>query len=179
MGCSGPKGSWWWAWPATRGCGWILRSVLSGSSNAEGVGAMPSTDVLDLAFTTAERSEEEVEGAMELLAQRGFDAILLTKVIGMGHRVTLRESVASLDQAFDSFSQDYLDHQEIFFGDSFPGEYDLWHLETSLYCICKGQGRELIWRGYIDLAGPLDTDKAIDAYIALVREGMADGDVIF
>lgn len=144
-----------------------------------GVGAMSSTDIFDVAFTTAKRSEEELEYAMDLLVGRDFDAILLTKVIGMGHKVTLKESVANLDRAFDSFSNDYLDHQEIYYADHFQKEYDLYHLETSLYCICEGKERELIWRGNIDIVEPLDTDKTIETYIALIRESMADGEVIF
>lgn len=145
----------------------------------EGVMAMPSADVFDVAFTSAKRSEEEMEDAMDLLVERDFDAILFTKVIGMGHKVTLKESVANLDKVFDSFSNDYLNHQEIYYDDRFQQEYDLYHLETSLYCICTGKERELIWRGNIDIAEPLDTDRAMDTYIALIRESMADAEVIF
>jgi len=145
----------------------------------EGVEAVRSMDVFDLAFTSAQRSEEELEDAMELLIDRDFDAILLTKLIGMGHRVTLRESVADIDRAFDTFSTDYLEHQEIYYDPKIGQEYDLFHLETSLYCICVGKERELVWRGNIDLVEPMDTDKVMDSYIALIRGAMEEDDVIF
>src|SRR5690606_41873539 len=81
----------------------------------EGVEAVRSMDVFDLAFTSAQRSEEDLEDAMELLIDRDFDAILLTKLIGVGHRVTLRECVADIDRAFDTFSTDLLEHLEIYY----------------------------------------------------------------
>lgn len=145
----------------------------------KGVEAMASIDVFDLGFTEGPRSEAELGEAVEILVQRDFDAILLTKVTGRGHRVTLTESVAHLDKVFDSFGHDYLDHQEIYYGDNDHGDYDLYHFETSLYCICIGKERELIWRGHVDQVEPRDRDKAMDAYIDLVREGMADAEVIF
>src|SRR5690606_28351242 len=105
----------------------------------KGVEAMRSMDIFDLEFTSAKRSEQELEEAMQLLIERDFDAILFTKVIGMGHRVTLRESVADIDKAFDTFSTDYLEHQDIYYDSRTGQKYDLFHLETSLYCICVGK----------------------------------------
>lgn len=145
----------------------------------EGVEAVRSVDVFDLAFTSAKRSEEELEDAMELLIERDFDAILLTKVIGMGHRVSLMESVADIDRTFDTFSADYLEHQDIYYDSGTGKQFDLFHLETSLYCICVGKERELVWRGNIDLVEPLDTDKVMDSYIALIRGAMEEEEVIF
>ena len=145
----------------------------------EGVEAVRSVDIFDLAFTSAKRSEQELEDAMELLIDRDFDAIVLTKVIGMGHRMTLKESVADIDRAFDTFSTDYLEHQELYYDSKTGQEFDLFHLETSLYCICVGKERELVWRGNIDLVEPMDTGKVMDSYIALIRGAMEEDEVIF
>lgn len=145
----------------------------------EGIQAVPSIDVFDVAFTAGKRSEEELEDAMELLIERDFDAILFTKMVGMGHRVTLKESVASLDRAFDTFSTDYLEYQELYYDSRYDQNYDLFHLETSLYCICVGKERELVWRGNIDLTEPMDKDRTMDAYIALIQGAMEEGEVIF
>jgi len=145
----------------------------------QGVDAMRSIDLFDVEFTTSKRSEQELEEVEEQLLDKGFDAILFTKVIGTENRRTFKEHLNNVDKMFVRFSNDYLEHQEIYYDPEYYDSFNIYHAETSLYCICVGKERNLIWRGEVDVTEPSNANKAIDAYVKLITKSMGEQDVIF
>jgi hypothetical protein len=141
--------------------------------------AVRSIDLFDVEFTHTARTEEELDDVEQLLLDRDFDAILFTKVLGSESKQSFRERMADLDSYYGKFSEDYLSHQDIYFDDTYYDQYMVYHAETSLYCICVGKERELIWRGAIDITDPIDLTKTIDDYIKLVVLAMGEQDVLF
>lgn len=141
--------------------------------------AMRSIDLFDVEFTHAARTEEELDEVEQLLLDRDFDAILFTKVLGSESKQSFRQRMADLDSYYGKFSDDYISHQDIYYDDEYYEQYMVYHAETSLYCICVGKERELIWRGAIDITDPIDLTKTIDDYIKLVVLAMGAEDVIF
>lgn len=146
---------------------------------SRGIEAVRSIDLFDVAFTNASRSEEELSEVESQLLDRDFDAILFTKVIGSENRRTFRKSMAELDGFYYRFREDYLNNQRIYYDVSEDDTYKVYHAETSLYCICVGKDRELIWRGIFDVNEPDDPSKTIDQYIKLLIREMAAEDVLF
>ena len=53
---------------------------------------------------------------------------------------------------FVRFSNDYLEHQDIYYDPEYYDSFNIYHAETSLYCICVGKEINLIWRGEVDVA---------------------------
>ena len=147
--------------------------------NESGIEAMRAIDLFDVEFTSSKKSEQELEEVEEQLLDKGFDAILFTKVIGTDNRRTLTENVHSIDKMFKRFSTDYLEHQDIYYDQESYESFNIYHVETSLYCVCDGKEMELIWKGDLDVAEPAKVDKTIDAYIKLVTDKMAEQDVVF
>ncbi|MEZ4810356.1 MAG: hypothetical protein R2819_08340 [Allomuricauda sp.] len=147
--------------------------------NAKEVEAMRSIDLFDVEFTSSKKSEHELREVEEQLLDKGFDAILFTKVIGTDNRRTLKEKVHSIDKMFKRFSTDYLEHQDIYYDSEAYDSFSIYHVETSLYCICDGKEMELIWRGDLDVTEPAKVEKAIDSYIKLITDAMAEQDIIF
>lgn len=145
----------------------------------QGVDAMRSIDVFDVEFTSSKRSEQELEEVEEQLLDKDFDAILFTKVVGTENKKTLKERMNNIDKMFVRFSNDYLEHQEIYYDPKYYEGSSLYHVETSLYCICIGKEMELIWRGNVDVTEPTNTGKTMDNYIRLITKAMGDQDVIF
>ena len=141
--------------------------------------AMRSIDLFDVAFTDSARSEEEMDEVEQLLLDRDFDAILFTKVLGSESVQSFRQRMAELDSYYGKFSDDYLSHQDIYYDTDYYDQYMLYHVETSLYCICVGKERELIWRGAIDVTDPMDLKKTVDDYIKLLVLAMGEEDIIF
>ncbi len=138
-----------------------------------------SIDLFDVAFTNSARSEEEMDEVEQLLLERDFDAILFTKVLGSENVQSFRQRMAELDSYYGKFTDDYLTHQDIYYDTDYYDQYMVYHVETSLYCICVGKERELIWRGAIDVTDPMDLKKTIDDYIKLLVLAMGEEDIIF
>lgn len=143
------------------------------------VEAMRSIDLFDVEFTSSQRSEEELSVVEQQLLDKDFDAILFTKVVATENKTTLKEKVHNIDRMFMRFSTDYLEHQDIYYDPESYDSFNIYHVETSLYCICEGKEMELIWRGDLDVTETVKVDKTIDTYIKLVTDKMGEQEIIF
>lgn len=141
--------------------------------------AFRSVDLFDIAFTSSERSEEELSEVEQQLLDKDFDAILFTKVIGYESRKTFRRKINEFDGLITSFRDDYLSNQSIYYDDEYYGQFTVYNAETSLYCICVGKERELIWRGNIDIMNPNNVKKSVDDYVRLIVLALKQQDFIF
>ena len=141
--------------------------------------AVRSIDVFDVEFTSVARTQEELDEVEQLLLDRDFDAILVTKVLGSESVQTFRNRMADIDSYYGKFREDYISNQEIYYDTDYYDQYMVYHAETSLYCICVGKERELIWQGAIDITDPMDLKKTIDDYIKLVVLAMGEQEIIF
>ncbi|SHG67959.1 hypothetical protein [Flagellimonas flava] len=146
---------------------------------AAGVDAMRSIDLFDVEFTSSQKSEQELSEVEQQLLDKGFDAILFTKVVGTENKRTFRERMNNFSNLYTRFSSDYLGHQDIYYDPEYYETFNLYHIETALYCICVDKERELIWKGDFEVEEPSKVDKTIDAYIKLMTSAMQEEDVIF
>lgn len=141
--------------------------------------AMRSLDLFDVAFTEASKSEAELDEVEEQLLDKDFDAILFTKILGTENRETFSQKLAEIERTNERFKDDYMSHQDIYYDDDYYDQYTVYLVETSLYCICVGKERELIWRGVIEITDPIVVNKTIDQYIDLVVQEMERQELIF
>lgn len=144
-----------------------------------GVEAMRSLDVFDVNFTDAKRTDKELDAVEESLLDKDFDAILLTKITGSESRQSFRKTMGQLYNSKDGFNEDYRRHQDIYYDDEYYENYTVYNAETSLYCICTGKERSLIWRGSIDILDPQNIEKTVDDYVKLVVMALEEQDLIF
>ncbi|UII80932.1 hypothetical protein [Flagellimonas sp. CMM7] len=156
-----------------------FESRLTERLNEKGVEAVRSIDLFDVEFTSSEKSEEELSEVEGQLLDKGFDAILFTKVVGTENRRTFRERMSNLNEMYTRFSTDYLEHQDIYYNSEYYETFNIYTVETSLYCICIDKERELIWRSDIDVLEPMKMEKTIESYIRLIANKMGEEDVIF
>lgn len=147
--------------------------------NKRDVEATRSIDLFDVNFTSAARSEEEMDQVEALLLDRDFDAILFTKVLGSENRTIFMEKMTDLEGYERGFSEDYLKHQDIYYDERYYEDYTVYHAETALYCICIGKDRELIWKGALDITDPIDIKSTVDDYIKMVEFALEEEDLIF
>lgn len=157
----------------------LFESRLMQRLKEQGIEAMRSTALFEVAFRTSQRSEEDLNKVEQELLYKGFDAIILTKITGIENKKTLRENMNKIDALFSRFSSDYLEHQNLYYSPEPFKSYTIYHAETSLYCICVDKERELIWKGNVDITQPKDKDTAIAAYIKLMTDAMKEEEVIF
>ncbi|CAM4275545.1 hypothetical protein ZONE111904_11420 [Zobellia nedashkovskayae] len=143
------------------------------------VEAMQSLDVFDVSFTDKRKTEKELDDVEESLLDKGFDAILFTKITGSENRESFLSAISRLDNHKGRFNDDYLDNQDIYYDDNYYDDFNVYHAETTLYCICAGKDRSMIWRGSIDISDPKNIEKSVDDYIQLVVTAMEEQDLIF
>ncbi|NKI32053.1 hypothetical protein HCU67_08880 [Muricauda sp. DJ-13] len=145
-----------------------------------GVASMRSIDLFDIEFTSSEKSEAELNEFEELLIQRDFDAILFTKVIGFESKKTLGQKIDDFAKTiYGSFQEDYLSNQKIYFEDEYRKEFMVYNLQTSLYCICVGKERELIWRGTLDVNDKKNMKRVLNEYVDFIVDSLQKENIIF
>lgn len=146
--------------------------------NEREVAAMRSVDLFDIEFTTAVASEKELDLVEQQLIERDFDAILFTKVVGVENHRTFRQQLRDVDSYYQTFSENYLWSRDQVLDQEMEQNFPVYHVETSLYCICPTKDRELIWRVLVDVTDPRDINQVIDDYVRLLITSMEEQDII-
>ncbi|MEH6763376.1 MAG: hypothetical protein V7655_02660 [Aequorivita antarctica] len=131
---------------------------------AEGVIAVKSVDYFESTFNENNQTEENLKNIEKELLDAGFDAVLFSKVTGQESKVTIGQSYRNLTKSFESFS-DYYNENKPVYGNQQTEDYPVYNTETSLYCLCPGEERDLIWRGKIDIVDPPGAASTIRDYV--------------
>jgi hypothetical protein len=135
---------------------------------SRGIEATTSLEMFGKSFTKDKKSEAALKEMENKLINDGFNSILFTKVIGVEDKIIFSEKYDDFENTHRQFRDDYYDNQDIYYNRNYYQKYKVYHAETSLYCICSGKDRELIWKGYIDIIDPGSVKATIDDYINLV-----------
>ncbi|EAS19291.1 hypothetical protein BBFL7_00756 [Flavobacteria bacterium BBFL7] len=126
--------------------------------NNKGVNAIVSDSFFNDSFTKRPQTEEDVKAIENFLLQEGYDAILVTKVIGAEDKVTLVKSYQNFNKTFETFNEDYYSNQGLFDQKEHEESYVVYHAESVLYCICPDKDRQVVWRASINV-NKLDSEK--------------------
>lgn len=128
--------------------------------------AVASYELFNDSLISNKISENDLIKLENRLAEDGFDSILLSKVVGVEDRVAFFNSYnKDIDYGF---RDDYYRNQEIYFNKNYYDKFQVYHVESSLYCICLDEERTLIWKGYIDIIDPSSIKETVKDYINLV-----------
>lgn len=144
----------------------------------QGIETVRSIDVFDVEFTASERSEAELDLVEQQLLEKDFDAILFTKVLGTETRTTLRRKIREIGESYDRFNEDYILHQGVYYDRSYYELATDYYAETSVYCICEGKERNLIWRSVVLISEPRNTRQAVKDFIELITQNMTENQVL-
>jgi hypothetical protein len=133
-----------------------------------GTEGVSSLTVLDNSVKTDRMTETELEALESKLIEDGFDAIILTKIIGIEDKGTYRKNYKNYDDTYRRFKDEYLMYQDVSYNSDYYEEYKIYKAETSMYCICPTKDRELIWKGYINITDPTSIKKTVNDYVKLM-----------
>ncbi|OED41030.1 hypothetical protein AB832_03455 [Flavobacteriaceae bacterium (ex Bugula neritina AB1)] len=146
----------------------VFERKLTAELKKKNVNAVKSLNFFEKFYTDSPKTEKELMNLESMLLEEGFDAILLSKVLGVEDKVTVISATRNLDKTFRSFREDYYDNQHIYHDKNYYEGYQIFHAETSLYCICPDKERELIWKGSIDVTEPENVKKAVGDYVKVL-----------
>lgn len=142
-----------------------------------GVIAVKSIDFFEESFTDNEKSLEQLSDIENQLLDAGFDAILFAKITGQESRVTLVDSYQKFAKKYQTFEDYYFRNQHIYYKEH-EERYQVYTTETSLYCICPGKERELLWRGEIEVVDADKVDRNINTYMTVLFKSLKDNKLL-
>lgn len=154
-----------------------FESMLSFQLEKSEMTAVRSIDFFEDNFIDNRKSEAELNQVEEQLLEAGFDAILMSKVMGTTEKNTAVQHVRDFSDTFDTFREDYYESQDVLYNQNTYESYTLYHTQTVLYCICPGKERELIWHGEIDIVDQ-EVRKNMKDYINLLTKTLEDQQVL-
>lgn len=143
----------------------------------EDVRAVKSIDFFKSSFTKNKQSLEELNTVENQLLEAGFDAILFTKIIGKTSKMSFIKSFTNYTRQFQNFEDYYINNQHIFQIDD-TDDYIVYTTETSLFCICSGKERELLWQGQIEIVDKYKTNKNINKYLNKLLKALKENKLL-
>ena len=152
----------------------LFEKRLVSEYNSRDIEAVMSIDLFKKSFTTSEQSESDLLEIEEKLLNQGFDAVLITKIIGSEDREAYYKSFNDELKMNNSFKDDIFESQHIYQNKEYYELYKVYNAETSLYCICSERTRDLIWKGYIDIIDPKSVKKTTDDYVKQIMFVLED-----
>lgn len=154
-----------------------FEEILSKSLEKEGVVAVRSIDFFENVFQLEEKTEKEMDLIENSLLEAGFDSVIFSKVIGAEEKVTLMQAYNNFDRDFLNFKEYYIENQSVYTTRQ-TESYKIYHTETSVFCICAGKERELLWKGNIDLVAPEKRNKSIKKYVKVLLNALNENDIV-
>lgn len=122
--------------------------------------------------------EKEKQTIEKELLLAGYDAVLVSKVIGAQDKSVLIEKRLDIARSYDSFGADYYSSQDLYCQKDRLENYTVYHAQSVLYCVCPDRTNKTIWRASIDV-NKLDTEKkAIKDYIKMLIRTLEDQDIL-
>ena len=143
----------------------------------ENVRAVKSMDFFESSFMNNKQSMEELNHIENKLLDAGFDAILFAKITGRESKVSIVQSYYDLAREFKTFEDYYYRNQYLYFkGDE--ESYMVYTTETSLYCICPGKDRELLWWGEIEIVDAERVNRNINQYLKILLKELRENQLL-
>lgn len=154
-----------------------FESKMVSSLEKKDVVAVKSIDFFEKSFSDNKQSIKQLNQIENKLLESGFDAILFTKITGKESRVTLVDAYQNFSKQNQSFEDYYFRNQNEYFKEQ-EERYQIYTTETSLFCICPGKERELLWRGEIELVDAVKTNQNINSYVNVLFKALKENNLL-
>ena len=151
-----------------------LKTVL----NNKGILAEESFKVFNSEFTSLKQTEEDIQNQLENLADKGFDAILISAVKGYDERISYTGELIRTDQDLRRFGTYYYLNQDVYFDESSYNEYKVYHIEISLYNLKSNSEKSLVWVASYDIIDPKKINATIKDCVNAIVATLEDEEII-
>ncbi|MCK5442716.1 MAG: hypothetical protein KAJ23_12575 [Maribacter sp.] len=142
-----------------------------------GINAYESSVAIDQSFTASKRSEEEIDAMKEKLLQEGFDAVVITAIVGIDDKRAYSSGYYTFGYNWYRFGRYYYRFQNVYYTPDYYSDYKVYHVETSIYSIKEDVDKSLIWVGTFNIVDPVNITSTVNDYVEriiaqLVRENL-------
>ncbi|WP_432410063.1 hypothetical protein [Rasiella sp. SM2506] len=143
----------------------------------KGVIAVKSIDFFEKSFTDNKKSLVQLNTIENQLVEAGFDTVLFTKITGRESRVSVVNAYRDFSNNYPTFEDYYYGNQHLYFKEQ-QERYQVYTTETSLYCICPGKERELLWSGEIEVVDANKVNRNISSYITVLFKNLEENKLV-
>lgn len=150
----------------------IFEEKLQKSLIQRGINAHVSTRVIDESFVDSKRSEQEIEAMTQELMNDGFDSVIVTAVKGVDDKTQYSSDYYTLGYRWYRFGGYWYTYQDVYYTPGYYTNYKVYHVETAIYNLKKGDARSLVWVGSFDIVNPQDITSTVDDYVARIIKQM-------
>ena len=155
----------------------IFEEELKSAFMYHGINSVESSVVLDKSFTGSRKSEAEIDALKDKLLKDGFDAVAITAVIGVDKKREYNSGYYTFGYNWYRFGRYYYRFQDVYYTPEYYNDYNVYHIETSIYNIKEDEDKSLVWVGTFDIVDPQNISSTVTDYVEriiaqLEREGV-------
>lgn len=150
----------------------IFEEQLQNALVQRGVNAYVGNIVIDESFTDSKKSEKDIETMTQELLDDGFDSIVVTAVKGVDDKTQYRSDYYTLGYRWYRFGGYWYAYQDVYYTPGYYNDYKVYHVETAIYNLKKGDDRSLVWVGSFDIVNPQNITNTVDDYVARIIKQM-------
>jgi len=133
-----------------------------------GIDTHESSVAIYQSFTASKRSEVEIEAMKENLLQEGFDAVVITAIVGVDNKREYSSGYYTFGYNWYRFGRYYYRFQNVYYTPDYHSDYKVYHIETSIYNIKEDEDKSLVWVGTFDIIDPVNISSTVDDYVARI-----------
>ncbi len=158
----------------------IFEEKLQLAFEKNNINTYQSIQVFDDAFTNTKRSREDIESLRLKLIEDGFDAVIITAVIGVDEKRSYRSGYYTFGYSrWYRFGPYYYRFQDVYYTPGYYKNFKVFHVESSIYDIREDEERSLVWVGTFDIVDPVRISETVDDYVSriigqLEKEGVVN-----
>lgn len=148
----------------------IFEEDLKNAFVKRNINAIESNTVLDDTFTSSKKSEQEISKMIEKISKDGFDAVVITAVIGVDEKTSYGDGYYTVGYRWSRFGRYYSRYQDIYYTPRYYDTYNVYHVETSIYNLNGSENKALVWVGALDLVNPQKIASTVKNYVNSIIE---------
>lgn len=157
----------------------IFEERLKNEFTRRNIAAYESSVVFDGSFTDSRKSEAEIDAMRDQLIADGYDAVVITAIIGTDNRQQYRSGgyYTFGPHLWYGFGPYYYRFQDIYFTPDYYDAHKVYQVETSIYNLKKEGNKSLVWVGTFNIVDPSSITEAVNDYVErivdqLEKEGL-------
>ncbi|MCK0131628.1 hypothetical protein MWU59_08940 [Flavobacteriaceae bacterium F08102] len=146
----------------------IFEEKLTAALTEHKIKSVKSMDVIDASFSHTQKDETEVNKMVTNLSKDGYDAIMVTAVIGSDEKELYNPDSYTVRNQWSRFGRYYYRYQNVYYTPGYYTKYTVYQIETSIYNINEDDDRSLVWVGSFKITDPQTITKTVNNYVSAI-----------
>ena len=143
-----------------------------------GIEAVESYDVFKPTFTSLKQTEEDIEKEVKRISNKGYDAILISAVKGIDEKTSYSGDTYRRDYYWRRFGRYYYLVQDVYLVQGYYNQYEIYHIEASLYNLKENNDKSLVWVASYDIVDPKRINTTVTNYVSAIIKSLEEKQII-